>query len=184
MNSHNHEIQSHYERIWSNTGTLITWELGPMAKLSPSFSILQFPPKEGREMWTYATCGMSQSNEKRSIELHIFSPFEAKELVELLTVIAYYHVTETPLAQSHTVNFGRPWLPGSNCDHGLISLPYLDGYELEQVVVETCEVQCLWLIPVTVREVDYKKKEGIEALEEKFDISLFNYLDIYRKSVV
>jgi hypothetical protein len=45
-------------------------------------------------------------------------------------------------------------------------------------------VQFLWLIPVTIEEVNYKKKEGLEALEQKFEENSFNYLDIYRRSVV
>ncbi|MEE3715750.1 suppressor of fused domain protein [Tumidithrix elongata RA019] len=102
----------------------------------------------------------------------------------MLTVVAHYHRTEASLADGHTVNFGRPWLPDSYCDRGLISLPYLDGSELENTVIEGANVRFLWLIPVTLKEVNYKKKEGLEALEEKFEVSHFNYLDPYRQSVV
>jgi hypothetical protein len=45
-------------------------------------------------------------------------------------------------------------------------------------------VQFLWLLPITKQEVEFKKKYGLEALEQKFDESAFNYLDPQRKSVV
>lgn len=44
---------------------------------------------------------------------------------------AHFHRTGSALGLGHTVNFGRPWLPGSSCTHGLVSLPYLFGPELE-----------------------------------------------------
>jgi hypothetical protein len=109
MNNYNNLIRSHYERVWSSVGNSISWELGPMAKVSPNFSILRFPPRQERNMWTYATCGMSETKTERSIELHIFSSSEADELVELLTVVAYYHKTEVPLEHGRlrTLTYGK-----------------------------------------------------------------------------
>ena len=74
-------------------------------------------------------------------------------------------------------------MPNSTCDHGLISLPYLDGPSLELAEIERVEAHFLWLIPVTREEVEYKKKFGLEALESKLESSAFNYLDPKRKSV-
>jgi hypothetical protein len=42
----------------------------------------------------------------------------------------------------------------------------------------------LWLIPVTKNEIEYKKKNGIEKLEELFENKKFNFLDKYRESVI
>ena len=67
---------------------------------------------------------------------------------------------------------------------GLISLPYLDGPSLEWLDIDGIKTQFLWLIPITKQEMDYKKKNGIEALEEKFDDSSFNYSNPHRKSVI
>jgi hypothetical protein len=183
-NSYLEKIKSHYENIWSNIGNSIQWKLGPIKDLPAGFSILEFEPTTKRKMWTYATCGMSHINDSNPIELHIFSPVQERTLVELLTVIAHFHVTECSLYLDHTINFGRPWLPSSSCEYGLISLPYLDGIQLEELTIENSCIHFLWLIPITSQEVHYKREKGIEALEEEFERQNFNYLDPSRKSVV
>jgi hypothetical protein len=137
-------------------------------------------------MWIYATCGMGLCGATNPIELHLFSPRQCELLIELLTVIAHYHCTDRSLGLGHTVNFGRPWLPDSKCDYGLISLPYLDGPALERFNDEETDmtVECLWLIPIAKSERDYTKKNGLEALESKFEEYRFDYLDPARPSVV
>ena len=60
----------------------------------------------------------------------------------------------------------------------------MDGPLFEILQVEVERIQFLWLIPITETEVEYKKKNGLEALEEKFEENHFNYLDPYREGVV
>jgi hypothetical protein len=127
---------------------------------------------------------MSQPLEGDNLELHLFSPYETDDHLELLTVVAHYHRTGARLGVAHTVNFGRPWLPGSNCDHGLISLPYLDGPRLENCSIGGDDVRFLWLLPVTSREVEFAKKHGLDALERRFESAPLDYLDAKRESVV
>jgi hypothetical protein len=127
---------------------------------------------------------MSCQGDAVAIELHLFSPVQSSQHVELLTAIAHYHVTGEYLNLGHTVYFGRPWLPGSECDYGFVSLPYLDGPTLEWSKIEGREVRFLWLIPITYAEREFARQHGIEALEAKFDAASFNYLDTHRKSVV
>lgn len=103
-------------------------------------------------------------------------------IVELLTVVAHYHRNGHRLGLGHTVNFGEPWLPGSACTRGLISLPYLDGEALEWL--DEPRVRFLWLIPVTDDEVAFKAEHGLDALEERFEAAAFDYLDPLRASVV
>jgi hypothetical protein len=86
------------------------------------------------------------------------------------------------MSLGHTVNFGQPWLPGSRCTFGLITLPYLDGPKLEWL--EEPRVRFLWLIPLTESERRFKKECGLDALEGKFEEQKFNYLDPARQSVV
>ena len=127
---------------------------------------------------------MSQESDSEPIELHLFSPVESPAHVELLTAIAHYHRTAARLGVGHTVNFGRPWLPGSRCTHGLISLPYLDGPTLELLSGNDVTVRFLWLIPITPRELEFKKERGLDALERRFEEAEFRYLDPRRESVV
>lgn len=176
-------IEDHYRAVWGVEGVPAPLPGGPIHELPGEFSVLALPPRAGRDMWTYATCCMAQPGDARPIELHIFSPRESREVVELLVATAHYHRTGSRLDLGHTVNFGRPWLDDSGCEFGLISLPYLDGPSLENLELEAHLIKFYWLIPVSSSEVDYKKQNGLDALEDRFDRAGFNYLDPGRTSV-
>lgn len=176
-------IRKHYSRFWGEC-TEHKLNKGPVNELPAGFKILKFSPSDKRNLWTYATCGMSENPDANSIELHIVSPVEHDFLIELLTVTAHYHVTGGNLGLGHTVYFGCPWYENSDLEYGLISLPYLDGPVFETYQAESKSVQFLWLIPITGREREYKKQKGLEALEQKFEEGNLNYLAPYRKSVV
>ena len=177
-------IQAHYECIWCGKASICHWKSGPYQQLPESFCVLKFAPTIHQGMWAYATSGMSFRTDVPGLELHLFSPFESDLHTELLTVIAHYHLNESSLAVGHIINFGRPWLEGSNCTRGLISLPYLDGPNLEWLETGGRRIQFLWLIPITNSEANYCKANGLESLEKLFDKPGFNYLDPYRNSLI
>jgi len=81
------------------------------------------------------------------------------------------------------VNFGKSWIEDSPCQHGLISLPYLDGPSLENLQLDGAFVRFLWIVPITGEELEFKKASGLEALESRFEKAEFNYLNPYRPSV-
>jgi hypothetical protein len=178
------KIKTHYEQCWESQCQTAIWSGGPAWQLPHGFKVLVFSPNNRRKMWTYSTCGMSQQKDAPPLELHLFSPTENELHVELLTVVVHYHLTGAYLDVGHTVNFGRPWLPESKCDHGLISLPYLDGPRLEWLGETGRGIHFLWLIPITANELDYKKEHGLEALESRFEENRFDYLDPKRASIV
>ena len=178
------EIIKHYIKNWQNEPQLRLWDRGSFEKLPADFRVLEFKPNDKRDMWTYATCCMSQPNDGNPIELHIFSSKQDVQIVELLTMVAYYHRNTSNVGLNHTVNFGKPWQENSLCTYGFISLPYLDGPELENFNFKRNHiVKFYWLIPIMKQEVDFKIKHGVEALEEKFDNG-FNYIDPLRNSVI
>lgn len=177
-------LVAHYERVWREEAVRLGWHKGPAQELSSEFCVLEFRPRAGREMWTYATCCMSHPADQEPLELHLFSPVQSEQHLELLTAIAHYHRTGAKLGLGHTVNFGRPWLDASLCEFGLISLPYLDGPELEWLPLGAShKARLLWLVPVTAAEVAFKKAEGLGTLEERLEAASFNYLDPRRRSV-
>lgn len=176
-------IKEHYIRNWNAQPEVCMFQRGPVHELPPDFKVLAFPPRTGRTMWTYATCGMSLQSDPNPIEIHIFSPVRSDALVELLFAVAHFHRTGTKLDLWHTVNFGRPWLPSSQCSFGFISLPYLDGPNLENFECGDGVAKFYWLIPITKAELELKKAEGVEALEARFDASGFNYVEPTRASV-
>jgi hypothetical protein len=176
-------VVEHYHAVWGSSEAYVL-RSGPFHELPHHFCVLEFPPEEKRSNWIYATCGMSLQPDSPKLELHLTSSIRAKELVELLTITAHYHLTGDYLGLGHTVNFGRPWLPGSQCDYGLVSLPYIYGPRLEWLETAASRIRFLWLIPITLAERSFKMSQGLEALEKEFEKKRFNYLDPRRRSVV
>jgi hypothetical protein len=177
-------IALHYSGCWNAQPQAVDFQKGPIHELPADFQILKFPPAGKHRMWAYCTRCMSQPNDARPIELHMFTRERHDNLAELLVATAHYHRTGSPLDVGHSINFGRPWLKGSSCDRGLISLPYLDGPALEWLQVNEQKVRFLWLIPVTKSEIEFKKTAGLEALEEWFQQAKLDYLNPFRASVV
>lgn len=179
------KIQEHYKKNWSNIPKSEILDIEKNTPKISDFEVLVFEPNNNRDMWTYATCGMSTMKEDSPLELHIFSQKEDKNLIELLTAIAYYH-REHSLDLAHTVNFGRPWQENSKCGYGLVSLPYLDGPDLENLYIPAYDenIKFYWLIPIDQKELEYKKIYGMDGLEDKFEEVGFNYLDPERRSVI
>lgn len=173
----------HYARTWNADPEIVPFSKGPISDLPPDFTVVRFAPHANRKLWTYATVCMSQTTDADPLELHMFSQTSADELVELLFAVAHYHRTGASLRLHHSVNFGRPWLPGSLCDRGLISLPYLDGLKLERMQFGSKQAKFLWLIPITTIELEYRRINGTDALERRFEDSQFDYSDPYRASV-
>jgi hypothetical protein len=178
-------LQQHYERHFSQLGKRLNLGSGPREKLHPDFFILEIPPNQKHSMYVYCTAGMSVDRlDEPLTELFVYSPKADMALVELMTVCASYHRNKLPLGIHHTVNIGQPWLEDSKCDHGFISLPYLDGEDLEVFNFEGNVIRCYWFIPITEKERDYKIEKGCEALEQLFEDKQFNYLDPQRKCLV
>lgn len=119
-------LRRHYENSWGPPALVTRWPRGPV-----------YLPD--RRNWVYASIGMSLGVES-GLELHLRSPRESEELVELLTVVAHYHRTGAKLGLHNAVNFGRPWLQGSVCNHGLITLPYAEGPKLERLTFAATRV--------------------------------------------
>lgn len=178
------QIEAHYATVWPAPPARLRWTLGPVHQLPSDFGVLQIA--RTAEVTAYATACMSQPADLDRLELHALSrstdPPTSDSITELLTVIAHYHRHGPGLGVGHTVNFGRPWMPGSLCTRGLLSLPYLDGPDLEWMTEP--RVRFLWLLPITEDELAFKKQHGLEALERRFEASQFNYLDPLRESVV
>ena len=186
MSPHCDRILAHYESRWGGGSSESFDPVGPEFRLKEfptGFRVVAFAPREGRDMWTYATCGMSTELDPQPLEIHLLSPVRDSAHVELLCAVANYHRTGAALGHRHMVDFGRPRLLGSRCTRGLLSLPYLDGPDLEWLEGDP-RIRFLWLIPVTDEERAFAKANGLGALEDRFEEKQFDYLDPGRPSVV
>ena len=175
-------LERHYHTVWGSCHSTHAFDRGrPMPN---QVRVIEFSPSDRTFCWVYATIGLSTAAEPSPIELFLLSPCQSSLHIELLTAIAHYHQTGEQLGLGHTVNFGRPWLPHSQCDHGLLSLPYTFGPSLEWAVNKHSRTRVLWLVPITQAERAFKVNAGQFALEDLFESKGFNYLDPARPSVV
>ena len=178
-------MRKHYEGYFTAKGNKLEWKIDPNSKIDDFFYVLEFAPNEKHDMWIYCSVGMSPGiDPEAKTEVFIFSPKKDFTIVELLTMVASYHKNNSPFALHHTFNIGRPWLDKSKCDHCFISLPYLDGEELELFLFDEAITHCYWLIPITKSEVEYKEENGCDALENLFEEKAINYLEPNRIPLV
>jgi len=180
------EIINHYRAVWNSDPNFYLMDRGPIHKLPYNFRVLEFEPTPSRNMWTYATCGMSSPSDPQPLELHIFSPQKDTQFIDLLTAIAYYHHNTKKVGLNHSFNFGKPLAENSLCTHGFISQPFLDGPALEDLSLKdiNTNIKFYWIIPITEAELNYKKKYGSQALEDAFEKNQIRYVDFFRESVV
>jgi hypothetical protein len=167
-------VRQHIQQFFAgHTCVEHQWNDGPATSELPELRIAEFAPGPRTGFWVYTTLG----------EFILIAPARDQCHVELLTMAAWYHSRER-LGLGHTVPIGRPWLPGSSCEHLLVSLPYPFGPELEVCCVRDCTVHVLWLLPITAAERAFKIREGLEALEQQFDERRLEYWVPDRGSVV
>lgn len=176
-------VINHYRRYWGENFQPRQWAMGPTHKHPPNLRVLEFAPHGDRTMWSYATAGMSCEKHGQALELHMFSGYQTERIVELLAIVASYHFNNAELGLHHRINFGGPWLENSKCTRGFISLPYLDGPDLEFLCLGGSHVRFLWLIPITESEAELVDTDGVEELESRFERRSFDYLDPNRAGV-
>lgn len=177
-----HDLEQHYGAHWGAPLRRLRMARGPVHELDAAFEVLVFEPSPDARI--YATVCMSATADATPVELHLRARPSVDgdhDALEILTAAAHYHCTGAQLGLGHTVSFGRGWQAGSACTHGLISLPYVDGPDLQWAPGSE---QCLWLLPITEAERDFKREQGLDALESRFEASNFDYLDPARASVV
>lgn len=167
----------------------LTQDTGPIYQRVPGFRVHAIPPgPRFRRLWTYVTTGCWQAvnQDGHGVEFVFTTQHFTMRAVELLAINAYYHAgpPDQRMDLGHTVPLGEPWLPGSACDHALISLPYPWGADLEVCDWVGGHARLLWYLPITEAERDYKRERGLEALEQRFEDERLDYANPQRQSVV
>ncbi|WP_260923328.1 hypothetical protein [Novosphingobium sp. 9] len=117
-------IRRHYEEFWKSASSRCEFSDGPIWQLPPDFEVVHLLRSDTVALHVYATVGMSRPSDVDRLELFVLSRQQNIKLVELLYMAAHFHRTGNSLGLDHSINIGRPWLEGSQCDHALISLPY------------------------------------------------------------
>jgi hypothetical protein len=145
--------------------------------------VVEFAPGPKSQLWVYATIGAWEARNDPRLEFVLVAPKQDLRHVELLFMAAWYHGRRA-LGRGHTLPIGEPWLPGSDCDFLLVSTPYPFGPNLEICNLPDGHVHILWLLPITTAEREFKVREGLEALEQRFETGALKFWLPGRGSVV
>ncbi len=115
MDVENRNIESslelHVRRFFKDhTCTARTWELGPIAEVTPDFKVLEIAPGPKIDLWSYVSIGAWQINHPEYPRQEFILATREKHdcQIEYLAMIAHYHLKEK-LNEGHTVPLGRPW---------------------------------------------------------------------------
>jgi hypothetical protein len=181
-------IRSHIAERWpSHWITEEQWTKGPVSRVMPDLRILAAVPSKSGEPCVYVTCGASDIDVGASygIEFFLYSRSFDLRHVELLSMVAYMHrAPEHHFEVGHTMQIGWPWEDASACDRLLVSLPYSPGPRFEILhLPDGGHVRFLWLIPITREEQAFWRREGLEALERRFEEAGIDFTDPKRTSV-
>jgi len=180
-------IKEHVADFWPNAHLRsCKWQRGPVNELGKDFAVLELSPTaESNNLWVYCTAGTGKvQTQSHRHEFFLLSSESDPSHVETLTMVSHYHRFESPLSLGHVVPIGRPWSDDSLCDRLLLSLPYPFGPKLEWLRSDSLEVQFLWALPITPKEAQYARQNGVEALEQCFDSVKLRYWDSARLDAV
>ncbi len=164
------------------------WETGVPKTLQrrSGLRIAKIPPRSDEDDWAYISVGAWESSRSKaqSLEFLIFAPYETSRITELLTMAVNHQRTEH-LEFEDVFPIGEGWLPGSECDHFLVSLPYPLGPDFAVChVANDFHVRFAWLVPITRAEKDFAITHSVEQLETKFRAAAIEYSNPERASVV
>lgn len=179
-------LKAHYQRSWKTSPWECDLSGGRGRDLPAGFVVLEFAPAVPGMPWIYATGGLGLGTRDVALELHLLAPFRSAECAHVLSAVAHFHHTAVQMDVGHSAYLGMPWIAGSSCDHVLLSHPYHDRDGLAWFSSSHLrrDVRCVWVLPITRAEREFKREHGIDRLEEQFAASGFDYLDPHRDSVV
>jgi len=151
----------------------------------PRIDVFIYPPtRVGRTWYTLASSGMSdkpmtlvegvdRSSARREIVLYCETPDE--EYINMVREFAHFpHQKSTWLGPGQIVPNGDPPAPlfenSQLCAVLLMeSVVNPDRQLATKVVLDGDPVDFLWIVPITQAEVDYKLKNGFDAMMDLFD---------------
>ncbi|KKD06537.1 Suppressor of fused protein (SUFU) [Streptomyces sp. WM6386] len=180
-------VESHVRAFFKGHAVeVVGYDLGSERReLVPDLRVLVVEPGPRSDSWAYVTAGCWAAMEKHGhgLEFVMTAPVRDQRFIELMAMTAYYHCGGHQLDLEHSMPIGEPWVPGSTCDHLLISLPYLHGPDLEHCPLPGGQARILWTLPVTTAEIEFRRRHGHEALEQLFDHAEILPTDPFRASV-
>ncbi|MFJ2738268.1 suppressor of fused domain protein [Streptomyces sp. NPDC087440] len=180
-------VEAHVRAFFAGHSVeVVVRALGPnRCEAGSDLRVLVVGPGPRSDSWAYVTAGCWAATEQggHGLEFVMTAHVRDRRFIDLMAMIASSHCGGHQLDLEHSMPIGEPWVPGSTCDHLLISLPYLHGPDLEHCPLPGGDARILWTLPVTAAEIEFRRRRGHEALERLFDEAEINPTDPFRASV-
>ncbi len=159
-----------------------------LAERVPGLQILEVAPGPMLDLCTYVTLGCWQAVETLGVGTEFVFTVRRPDpahVTAIATVAAAHCGTPTGrLDRGSVVPLGRPWLPGSNYDRLLVTLPYPYGPKFEYVRWRRFSARLLWLMPISALEEAFIAADGVEAFETRLESMGVSFTDPARPSVI
>jgi hypothetical protein len=142
-------------------------------------------PDNPTDPWAHLTVGAWELHvdDGEGVELLLLAGDADPVHVDTLAIAVRRHAARA-LRLGDVVPLGRPWAPGSGCDHALVTLPYPYGATLERVNAPGFPIRIAWLVPITAKEAAFREQHGQEALERRLQDAAIDFLAVGRESCV
>lgn len=181
-------LYRHIDRLWQvNHKDLLEWQAPGAEKVLPRFRVARIHPANHGEPFVFLSCGAWEASADQGLgqEFFLLAPSDDEAHVDTVAAVALAHAAGRGMLQlGSLVPLGRPWLPGSACDHLLVSLPYPYGPNLERLSTGTdLDLAFRWLVPITATEADLARAQGAERLEARLEAARADFLDPRRAPV-
>lgn len=158
----------------------------------PGLRILEAPAGKRVDVASYLTLGCWGAVQTLGVGCEFVLAAREPDPIHVQSLaaaaIAHCGTPAGRLDRGSVVPLAGPWLPGSDCDQLLVTLPYPYGPELEycrwRARGQAQSARVLWLMPITAAEAIFVATDGVEALEARFEELGVNFADPTRSSAV
>lgn len=154
----------------------------------PGLEIVEIAPGPRFGMASYVTLGCWQAVQQRGVGTEFVLTAREPDPVHVATAaaaaIAHCGTPAGRLDRGSVVPLRRGWLPGSDCDCLLVTVPYPYGPRFEFVRWARNTTRLLWLLPITGAEAAFVAVEGVDAFEARLEAMGLSFADPVRPSVV
>jgi suppressor of fused protein SUFU len=178
----NLSVEQHVSGIWPDREVTAR----PSRDGTGSVRVLEVRPETADGGWAYVSAGAATAAPAVAgpSEFVILSPIASDEHIETLTKVAALNDGHGPgVAENTVVGLGRPWLPGSICDHLLAVPAYFLDEDQQRFTAGDVQVGLLWLVAVTPAEAEFARHAGGHGLFHELADADVDLLQIDRPSL-